>query len=484
MKTGFFISKKLRLNIVLIAIVIQMLMLGQVVWAEDNLSPQLNIFIPQFQSAFQQFDVQKITIEQSDWIDVFEKIVTNADLYKVAQEARITARRFKRVAARNLSVEEIEQRFSELVEKGYLIPDLKNKGAKGGTRYSFTDFGEYAAAIFNRKEMGFSTVERIHVEFGMVFHQLGDLLHQENNLDVVKSDDLEEIERIISICRDLFTKLSRIKDMLAHNHVTDPRGVMVLLSSVYEVNTSYEWLKKIAERPGADKFLKRAAQGALDFIDFMIKRLNVVIEGIKQERFDLAEVVQAQVLYKGKIEPLEYFGYRDGFEFVVKNLQRNLLAHAMNGQNKMFDCTVEAKKTKDNIIFEFTDNGKGFLITDLIKQAKVLGMWTEAHENADNQEAAVIDLIFSEGFSTRAGNGTAHGLGLSLCRRIIERYFGGTLSAENCRDIQGEITGAKFIIILPCNPRIIQTNIVPVLTQEKVIFPINVTGAQLVQQAI
>ncbi len=69
-----------------------------------------------------------------------------------------------------------------------------------------------------------------------------------------------------------------------------------------------------------------------------------------------------------------------------------------------------------------------------------LEIWVE--DNAGGINSAIMDKIFTIYFTTKPANqGT--GLGLHMCRYIIEESFGGSIRAENT------YSGAKFIIRLP-----------------------------------
>ncbi len=62
-----------------------------------------------------------------------------------------------------------------------------------------------------------------------------------------------------------------------------------------------------------------------------------------------------------------------------------------------------------------------------------------------------LEAIFERFYSERpAGEkfGTHSGLGLSISRQIVSAH-GGTILAENCRDAEGRIAGARFVIRLP-----------------------------------
>jgi two-component system, OmpR family, sensor histidine kinase ChvG len=61
------------------------------------------------------------------------------------------------------------------------------------------------------------------------------------------------------------------------------------------------------------------------------------------------------------------------------------------------------------------------------------------------------EAIFERFYSERPKGekfGTHSGLGLSISRQIIDAH-GGTIAAENCRDANGEVRGARFVIRLP-----------------------------------
>ncbi|NNC93950.1 MAG: HAMP domain-containing histidine kinase [Chitinophagales bacterium] len=104
---------------------------------------------------------------------------------------------------------------------------------------------------------------------------------------------------------------------------------------------------------------------------------------------------------------------RQLFDWVIENILKNAL-DAMEGEGKI---KVSAERQGDKAIIDITDNGKG------IPKSK-------------------FDLIFQPGYSTKQ---RGWGLGLSLCKRIIENYHSGKIFVKS--STAGK--GSTFRIIIP-----------------------------------
>ena len=62
-----------------------------------------------------------------------------------------------------------------------------------------------------------------------------------------------------------------------------------------------------------------------------------------------------------------------------------------------------------------------------------------------------LETVFRRFYTSRpkgAAFGSNSGLGLSIARQIVEAH-GGTLVAENRRNPNGEVRGARFIVRFP-----------------------------------
>lgn len=93
------------------------------------------------------------------------------------------------------------------------------------------------------------------------------------------------------------------------------------------------------------------------------------------------------------------------FDWVIENLLKNAL-DAMEGKGNI---DIMVKRDASHILIDVKDTGKGITTQNLNK-------------------------IFKPGFTTKK---RGWGLGLSLCKRIIEQYHGGQLSVKNTEPGKG-----------------------------------------------
>ncbi len=100
------------------------------------------------------------------------------------------------------------------------------------------------------------------------------------------------------------------------------------------------------------------------------------------------------------------------FEWVIENLCKNAI-DAMGGKGNI---DIEISESEKNIIIDFSDTGKG------IPKGK-------------------LKTVFEPGFTTKK---RGWGLGLSLCKRIIENYHNGKIFVKKS-DIN---SGTTFRLIL------------------------------------
>lgn len=107
------------------------------------------------------------------------------------------------------------------------------------------------------------------------------------------------------------------------------------------------------------------------------------------------------------------------FDWVIENLLKNAL-DAMEGKGAI-DITV--KQDSSHTLIDVQDTGKGISAQNLNK-------------------------IFKPGFTTKK---RGWGLGLSLCKRIIEQYHGGQLSVKNTEPGKGATFHISLARIQPRN---------------------------------
>ena len=173
-------------------------------------------------------------------------------------------------------------------------------------------------------------------------------------------------------------------------------------SIVNELNRDVERLNTIAER-----FSKIGSEPKLEdeniiivienFIEYMKKRSS------KNIQFEIKSSLKQNTTAKLNV-PL--------FEWVIENLCKNAI-DAMGGKGNI---DIEISESEKNIIIDFSDTGKG------IPKGK-------------------LKTVFEPGFTTKK---RGWGLGLSLCKRIIENYHNGKIFVKKS-DIN---SGTTFRLIL------------------------------------
>lgn len=115
-----------------------------------------------------------------------------------------------------------------------------------------------------------------------------------------------------------------------------------------------------------------------------------------------------------------------GVEGRLVQVVRNLIGNAISFSPKSGTVTVRARPTGALVEIAIEDEGPG------IPEQK-------------------IESIFERFYSERPRGerfGQHSGLGLSICRQIVEGHR-GRISAENRRDADGKVLGARFVVRLP-----------------------------------
>lgn len=177
-----------------------------------------------------------------------------------------------------------------------------------------------------------------------------------------------------------------------------------LLSIAEEMNTDVELLRLVA-----DRFSKIGTQPELKVVnlyDNLQRHLHYIEQRASRKiTFDFPETSDVTPIW-GNINPLL-------FDWVVENLLKNAL-DAMGGSGKI---TATLEELDHYVYLRISDTGKG------IPKNK-------------------FKTIFQPGYSTKK---RGWGLGLSLCKRIVENYHSGKIFVD--KSIEGE--GTTFCIQLP-----------------------------------
>ncbi|MGB8843427.1 MAG: stimulus-sensing domain-containing protein [Aliidongia sp.] len=118
----------------------------------------------------------------------------------------------------------------------------------------------------------------------------------------------------------------------------------------------------------------------------------------------------------------------EGKEGRLVQVFQNLIGNALSFSPKTGCIVIRAGRQENSVVTTIEDDGPG------IPEGKL---------------EAIFDRFYTE---RPAGEsfGTHSGLGLSISKQIVEAH-GGRLTAENRRDDQGGIAGARFIVRIPGN---------------------------------
>lgn len=124
---------------------------------------------------------------------------------------------------------------------------------------------------------------------------------------------------------------------------------------------------------------------------------------------------------------------------IKTHIKSHTSTHVILSKNEMIQVFMNLIKNAHDAIVERSIASAEINIS-VLENEEFLEIWVE--DNAGGIDPYIIDKLFLIYFTTKPTNqGT--GLGLHMCRYIVEESFGGTISVEN-----GE-KGARFIIRIP-----------------------------------
>jgi len=315
-----------------------------------------------------------------------------------------------------------------------------------------------------RLNLGLTLKEMSQVEFAAVLHQLANKMSAITTnmvfieIDKIKKKYMPDVKEILEAAKKIKSIYFSIRETFKPVRQFKEQEVVKIYKKINLLNEKFKDLRKIKEKGNITGEAEKILDAELFCFDFMKRRIATLVDGIKNEHFNLQELLEKEKA-RGNFEiaedtNTEIFGYKDGLDFVLRNLRNNVFAHA---DSKHMRYLVKIKEDNGFLVITFEDFGPGFSVDRLKNQAVNLKFWNyEEAQYASDEET--IKLIFEKKFSQRYKFGRPHGLGLWLCRKIIEKYFKGTITAENRKDAHG----ARFIIKIPItqkkNKPVIQDN--------------------------
>lgn len=178
------------------------------------------------------------------------------------------------------------------------------------------------------------------------------------------------------------------------------------------------WVEMLRETPGMEKIVPEMSKD-VDRLKLVSDRFGKIGSTPQLELNDIVGQVQSMVTYIKRRSPdkvsfkVNTFGESEIkamingplFDWVIENLMKNGL-DAMEGKGTL---TVDIKNETAQVLIDVTDSGKGISKKNISK-------------------------VFKPGFTTKK---RGWGLGLTLCKRIIEQYHKGELHVKSSEPGKG-----------------------------------------------
>jgi two-component system sensor histidine kinase ChvG len=171
----------------------------------------------------------------------------------------------------------------------------------------------------------------------------------------------------------------------------------------------------ISDASRLDAELSRAEMGPVS-IRPMLEMLAEIHESEAEER-GVKITVSADAA-----DPLDILGLESRLVQVIRNLIGNAVSFSPEGGT----IAMRAWRTKTKVIITVEDDGPGI---------------------PPGKEEDIFKRFYSER-PREEKFGTHSGLGLSISKQIVETH-GGSIRAENRKDGEGKIAGARFTVELP-----------------------------------
>ena len=275
---------------------------------------------------------------------------------------------------------------------------------------------------------------------------------------VVRSSDKRDVIPDLSDRRDEIGDLSVVLREMTDGLYTRIDDIAKFAADVaHEIKNPLTSLRSASETLRGSKTKSRRDK-LLDIIEQDVSRMDRLITDIsKASRMDAA-------LAKEKLEPMDLHKFLSDITDFYTQTRREVTVSVIQTtqRNEISPVIIQAlENSLGQVLRNLIDNALTFSPND--KNATVRLSYIRA-EN-ENEAAAIVnidddgpgipkddlDMIFKRFYTQRpkgAAFGDHSGLGLAICRQIMEAH-GGTITAANRTNNDGEVTGARFTLTLP-----------------------------------
>lgn len=257
--------------------------------------------------------------------------------------------------------------------------------------------------------------------------EIGFLADSLNNMTTALYQRLDAIEAFAAdVSHELKNPLTSLRSAVETLPLVqnDEQRERLLYIIQHDVQRLDRLISDISDASRLDAELTREKAEHIELISLIEGLIGI----LNQSYLDEGEASRIQLELPSKKE-IYVEGHASRLSQVLTNILDN--AHSFSPIDTVLKVSVyvpKAKKSSNNdyVVIIIDDEGPGI--------------------SAEN-----INRIFERFYtdrSTQSGFGQNSGLGLSISKQIIESH-GGTIKAENRKDINGKILGARFMIKLP-----------------------------------
>ncbi len=231
-----------------------------------------------------------------------------------------------------------------------------------------------------------------------------------NRMDAIErfaADVAHEIKNPLTSLRSAVETVARIEDTQQQKKL-----MSIILDDVQRLN---RLISDISDASRIDAEMSRSEAGPVDLRDMLLAIVDIhaTTAGDRAPRLalDLPETAKLTVL---------------GMEGRLGQVLRNLVSNAISFSPPNGEISLTAQRQGRTIVICVDDEGPGI---------------------PPDKLTAIFERFYSERPKGEKF-GTHSGLGLSISKQIVEAH-GGTLTAENLRDEDGAVLGARFTMRLP-----------------------------------
>ncbi len=298
-----------------------------------------------------------------------------------------------------------------------IIDDIENS-IKSGNMWN----GEFKAITKDKKAIWLKTT--IHPNFDNSGKIIG---YDAINIDISSNKELENKQQIL-VEQSKSAAMGEMISMIAHQWRQPLQAISILNQKLYMI--------KMLNGQISDKDLEDVSLSINEQLDYMSKTVDDFRDYFKPNKRK-EEVYIEQVINKS-IEFLAYLLKLSSIKLEYKNSSKSKISLYLNDIMQVF---INLIKNSNDTMLERNIEKKEIYINSYEKDDFI---YIEFEDSAKGIKEEYLSKIFDPYFSTKSTkNGT--GLGLYMCKAIIEQHSNGKIKVENSK------IGAKFTIELPIN---------------------------------